>query len=988
MPASIYHQLTATTPDDTRYEIRPSHFNQAHVVTLSADGSEIVGAFSNANGLSFGLSAGQVTGSYTVPSVAGLVSAVNVSAGTTSNNLSALTFNNSNNVTFGLNGSVITASVNSSYRASNDAIGLNTAQSNVTWTVNSSGLSLDARGYAGTATGFTGANISGSMTNNSNGLSLSLSVAPGGGGADGYNILAAGTQTANTTGTVSFANSNGISFGMSNSSIITASYTVPTQTNQTIGGYFVGNTTGQSSSSVVDARSISIDGAGIVSAGWSAGSIRISATQSNQAVSAANGSYAFQTLSFSNANGMSFGTSAGSALTGSYTVPSVTEYFSKTNTTFNGANISGSLTLNTNGLELSLSVAPGGGGADGYNILAAGTQTANTTGTVVFANSNGLSFGMSNSSVITASYTVPAQTNQTVGGYAVGNTTGQSSSSTIDARSISIDGAGLISVGWSNGTLRVSGTQSNQAWSGSNASSTFQTLSFGNANGASWSNNAGAINLSYTVPTVTNSSMTVSDAGTSGTLARLAFTNLNGVTLSLSTGAGGSHTIVGSHNALTSQSNQNITAANGGFAFQTLSFSNANGISFGTSAGSAITASHNALTTARASNDAVGLNTAQTNVTWTVNSSGLSLNAAGYAGTGTSATNASITLNSNGLAISVGAGGGVTPVASASNGSFSFTTLGFSNANNVTFGTSAGSIITASVAAPGAAAENNAINLLGANTAGNTTATGSTIGWSGVNLTLSGTNASQVVISAPATSSLVGTNRVSISTNGSTISISYVNVPGSFTYPFGKHVHGSQIAATQEPGNGSILVIPMAVPGDLVISKFLASVSLSISISSNSSHGGTLSVGYGIYSRNNSTLSLISSAIGTYAWTNTSNNSTASLSGIREVSGVFGGQLSLTPGDYWVGMWSRTSTVNANWFTASNIFYGTSQTNTTHSGAFGAAAGAASFQPGVPGNGTYSATSSVLPASMAFSHITGTARWWIAPHLAFRNFDP
>lgn len=416
MPVTARHSLTMTTPVDTRYENTPADWNRDHVVTLSADGAEIVGAFSNANGLSFGLSAGQVTGSYTVPSVAGLVSAVNVSAGTTSNNLSALTFNNGNNVTFGLNGSVITASVNSSYRASNDAIGLNTAQSNVTWTVNSSGLSLDARGYAGTATGFTGANISGSITNNSNGLSLSLSVAPGGGGADGYNILAAGTQTANTTGTVVFSNSNGLTFGMSNNSVITGSYTVPTQTNQTIGGYFVGNTTGQSSSSVADARSISIDGAGIVSAGWSNGSIRVSATQSNQAVSAANGSYAFQTLSFSNANGVSFGTSAGSAVTASYTVPTVTDYFSKTNTTFNGANISGSLTLNTNGLQVSLSVAPGGGGADGYNILAAGTQTANTTGTVSFANSNGISFGMSNSSVITASYTVPTQTNQTIGG--------------------------------------------------------------------------------------------------------------------------------------------------------------------------------------------------------------------------------------------------------------------------------------------------------------------------------------------------------------------------------------------------------------------------------------------------------------------------------------------------------------------------------------------------------------------------------------------
>ena len=36
------------------------------------------------------------------------------------------------------------------------------------------------------------------------------------------------------------------------------------------------------------------------------------------------------------------------------------------------------------------------------------------------------------------------------------------------------------------------------------------------------------------------------------------FRSLNGVTLSLSTGAGGSHTIVGSHNAITSQTNQTV----------------------------------------------------------------------------------------------------------------------------------------------------------------------------------------------------------------------------------------------------------------------------------------------------------------------------------------------------------------------------------------------------------------------------------------------
>jgi hypothetical protein len=61
-------------------------------------------SFSNANGVSFGSSAGQaITASYTVPSTAGLISALHLSGGAgTSNNVTGLTFSNSNNVTFGL----------------------------------------------------------------------------------------------------------------------------------------------------------------------------------------------------------------------------------------------------------------------------------------------------------------------------------------------------------------------------------------------------------------------------------------------------------------------------------------------------------------------------------------------------------------------------------------------------------------------------------------------------------------------------------------------------------------------------------------------------------------------------------------------------------------------------------------------------------------------------------------------------------------------
>ena len=107
-------------------------------------------------------------------------------------------------------------------RGSTDAIGLNTAQSNVTWTVNSSGLSLDARGYAGTGTTFGGTNVSASVTLNSAGLNFSLSGVGGGViNQTGPNLAAGGVTV--TDGTVVFSNDNRVSFGLAGSTM-TASY--------------------------------------------------------------------------------------------------------------------------------------------------------------------------------------------------------------------------------------------------------------------------------------------------------------------------------------------------------------------------------------------------------------------------------------------------------------------------------------------------------------------------------------------------------------------------------------------------------------------------------------------------------------------------------------------------------------------------------------------------------------------------------------------
>lgn len=263
-----------------------------------------------------------------------------------------------------------------------------------------------------------------------------------------------------------------------------------------------------------------------------------------------------------------------------------------------------------------LIIPPGGTTTFGTTVqgvaLSAGTQTV-SSGTVAFADSNGVTFGMSGSSQITATVRTDYQS----------------------------AGAYLTTAALSN------------------HSHGDPTLALTNLTGTTASaSNGFTLSLSAAAPGAGGGNIIAADTRTAGEGSSVVFSAANGVTFGLNAVGGSVMTATVKTDYLTSQSNQAASAANGSYAFQTLSFSNANGISFGTSAGSAITGSHNAITTARASNDAVGLNTAQTNVTWTVNSAGLSFNAGGYAGTGTSATNASITLNTNGLAISVAAPGG------------------------------------------------------------------------------------------------------------------------------------------------------------------------------------------------------------------------------------------------------------------------------------------------------------------------------------------
>lgn len=178
-------------------------------------------------------------------------------------------------------------------------------------------------------------------------------------------ISAGGAQV--TSGQIIYSNSNGVSFGV-NGQTITAS--VATQTNQTVGLYALGNTT-QNSSTTLDARTLSFNGLGNITVGYSNGSIQIS-----------------------------------------------------------GA---------------------GGGGSPNFS---AGTTSGNL-GSIVFSNSNGVSFGL-NGSTITASAAGGGQT--TAGFYALGNTT-QNSSTTLALNSISFNGIGALTVGYSNSSIQLSAPQ-------------------------------------------------------------------------------------------------------------------------------------------------------------------------------------------------------------------------------------------------------------------------------------------------------------------------------------------------------------------------------------------------------------------------------------------------------------------------------------------------------------------------------------------------
>lgn len=692
---------------------------------------------------------------------------------------------------------------------------------------------------------------------------------------------------------VSYANSNGVSFGLNNGTL-TASVAAASQSVQTIGGYASGNTTGQSSSTTFDARSLSISATGGVSAGYSAGMLQMSAP----AVSSLS-----QTgiISISrNGNTISIGAPAFSA---------------GMSTGGNSAGTAGTASnqiIFAGGNNVTLSQSTG---TDGNTLSIAGPS---------LSNSNGFTFG-TNGSVVTASYAgITSQSAQTANFYASSNSTQLSSTAGVDLRSITFQGAGGASVGVSAGKVLVS------------------------------------VNSTYAASNHSHGNPTLNLTNISGTTASAS----NGLTLSLSAAA----------QSVQTQSNiQGIIASGSTNRTGDISFANSNGVTFGLSnntitasvaagGGGGVALAGGGLTATSGTANLVGSGAISVNST-----TGQSFVISAPAQSNLSATGA-VSISNNGNTISIGA-----PVQTnqtlgmyiASNSITNATTSGTVDARSLTFrgvgnasvGISNGSVIVSASGGGGGGG-------VALSAAGGSITSGTASFSAGGALTAS-VNGQTLSLNAPATSMLSAGDGISISTTGSTVvfqGVPTTGAGGNITWSYFNPQDAYALVAGQH-GNGTLHFQPAQAPNvqyDRIALPMILSNATSLSGSQ------TVSLHVGIFTRNDSTLSLASSTSASYAMTQSGTAGSYSLFGGQRLFTI-GSTNTLLQGQYYIGIMSRTSSAGAN---ASISQLVASQIASNYSGVFGEASNATVQQ--TRGLGYFSASTSAMPSSVALSQLRGT----------------
>ena len=816
-----------------------------------------------------------------------------------------------------------------------------------------------------------------------------VTIIGGAGAGGGAALQGSGTYTQNS-GTIQFANSNNFTFGLT-ANQMTASFSdskiqyTSNTSNITTGAFPNANTTKFAGSGFTGTNAtgtLNSNGLALSVANPGGGGNTVT-------VSGSNGTIQSNGLSFVGSNGINVYTTAGNSIiisgptvggaqTGISTIAGGGTTYTAGAVTITGSgnvsitNSNGSLVISGSTQSVQPAVAQLNGSSGTMSLAVGSNLTSSTNGsTITFGVVTNYSTNWSNA------LTTAAQSNQVVN--SLNGSTGQISLVTGSSLSAS-----------SNGSTITFGLASNisTAWSGQTTANSSQVLavngssgqiSFATGSNITSSSNGSTITWGLVTNYSTNWTNITSNAfNTSGssnfvlTANSTKFVSVGQV----STVATAGSTMSGSANSagitlavpawLTAAAGGGIALSGGGsnFTSGTVSMGNTAGISWFTTNGSLCAS----ITDPYDHDDfdgwqLIGNNTAGT--TGTTNTSALTVPL--YLSGG---ANITLSGNSNTICIVGGGGGGAQSWSAAGNTQATMNTTATGNqmylsgAANITVGMSNNSILI-SGNNPGAAAENNWMTLLGANVSSNSSASGSTIGWSGSNITLAGTNNSQIIISAPATSSIVGVNGISVATNASTISISgllptlqhYSNGNGGFT-------------ALSIVGQGSMSVVHDYVP--FYVTGTAANIGLIVSLPAvNSTGSANISLGMGIYTLNGSTLSLASSGSANNAFTWSSNSQNPGVTGARLFSVPM--NINMTPGQYWMAAWLSTATTNTG---ATVSMMGKGQIYS--SGAFAALGsnttvnrGPAFFQ------GVYTAaTSGALPSVISTAHLTyaGTAQ--------------
>ncbi len=710
-----------------------------------------------------------------------------------------------------------------------------------------------------------------------------------------------GSDATYTSGTVQFTGSNMVTVKSSAGQRVVIDATQSVQTQNLIAATLSGNTSGVQA--LISSGTMTIAGGNNITVSQAGNAVTISGPNVGGAQTGISGiansqtTYTSGTVSLSELGAVTIRSTTGNQFqisVNSQSVQPETQTFvggiANSQTTYTSGTVSlselGAITIrSTTGNQFQFSV--NSQTVQTQSLFSAGVSTGgNTSGDtgvtgtrMVFVGSNNITLSQgtaaAGATITISGPTTAAQTNQSGGAYAVGNTY-SSSSGTFDARTLSIRGDGIISVAATNSGWRISASQSVQAETqtfvggiaASNTTYTSGTITItGVGGGVTVSSNTGQrVDISVAAQTVESQSIGASNLGNtlgtsgvaSGGQVRAVIIGTSNITVSQSVnGASATLSLIGQPAFSAGMSNIGNTSGDTGITATRLVLAGGNNITLSQS---------------------------------------------------TNASGGTVTISAPNLgagAMSVGVStGGNTAGATGITG----TQMVFVGSNNISLSQTTG-------AAGGTITINNTVSAfqLGVSTGGNTTGdTGVTgtryvlVGSSPISLSqATGANGGTVTINAPATSSLSAVSGIKISTNGSTISIGYgqpladwENMPRAQASLM-SHISG--FSKTPIYWNDHL-------DGDLTAKSFAFAISMVTA-----SQPLSLSAHLGVYTLVNSTsANLLGSVSEAYV---VSSASSVSLSGVRNMImtgiGTHTALSNLTGGEYMIGMMFSATATNA-----------------------------------------------------------------------------